>query len=344
MKRLSRWSTNKYIICIAHILFWMVLIVPFLTGRQHLEKFESFKYMMILNNIFLIVLFYWNAYYLYPRFYKKKALLKYFMGVILTVALFVSLSAYVEARWMPMPNFPGHGRRPPRFMPLPEYIFIIGISFSYRLISDQNVEEKKRKEQETENLKTELNFLRSQISPHFMFNILNTLVALARKKSDLMEPSLIQLSTLMRYVLQESNYSRVPLHKELEYLGTYVELQSLRFGEDINLEMDLAPYSGPLTIEPMLLIPFVENAFKHGMSTTTRPRLLIALHFDDTLSQLSFRVENSVAAINDSKDESSGIGLKNVSRRLELLYKDKYKLSTGEKYKVFISDLKIQLS
>jgi two-component system LytT family sensor kinase len=343
MKRLSRWSTNKYIFYTMHLLFWMVLIVPFLPGPHHPETFDQLKYIMMLNNSFLIVLFYWNAYYLYPRFYKKKALLKYSLTLILTVVLLIGVSSYIQETWVPAASFPDHGR-PPRPLPLPVYIFIIGISFSYRLLSDQNVEERKRKEQETENLKTELNFLRSQISPHFMFNILNTLVAMARKKSDLMEPSLIQLSTLMRYVLQESNYSRVPLQKELEYLKTYVELQSLRFAEDLNLEMDIPSYNGPLTIEPMLLIPFVENAFKHGMRTAGRPRLFIALQIDEALSALTFRVENQVSSSNDSKDESSGIGLKNVSRRLELLYKDRYTLSTGEKYKLFIADLKIQFS
>jgi two-component system LytT family sensor kinase len=217
MKRLSGWSTNKYIICFIPILFWMVLFVPFSPGRPQPDRMDQFKYIMFVHNCFLLVLFYWNAYFLYPRFYKKKALLKYTLAVVFSMAFLICLSSYVETSWMHPPDFPGPGR-PPGPMHLPVYIFIIGISFSYRLLSDQNMEEKKRKEQETENLKTELNFLRSQISPHFMFNILNTLVAMARKKSDLMEPSLIKLSTLMRYVLQESNYSRVPLQKELEDL------------------------------------------------------------------------------------------------------------------------------
>jgi two-component system LytT family sensor kinase len=343
MKRLSGWSTNKYIICIIHILFWMVLFVPFSPGRPQPDRMDQFKYIMFVHNCFLLVLFYWNAYFLYPRFYKKKALLKYTLAVVFSMAFLICLSSYVETSWMHPPDFPAPGR-PPGPMHLPVYIFIIGISFSYRLLSDQNMEEKKRKEQETENLKTELNFLRSQISPHFMFNILNTLVAMARKKSDLMEPSLIQLSTLMRYVLQESNYSRVPLQKELEYLKTYVELQSLRFAEDLNLQMDMAPYTGSLTIEPMLLIPFVENAFKHGMIGRSASKLVIVLQFDEELSELQFRVENPIAPIRDSKDDSSGIGLKNVSRRLELLYKDRHTLDTGEKNKVFVADLKIQFA
>jgi two-component system LytT family sensor kinase len=108
--------------------------------------------------------------------------------------------------------------------------------------------------------------------------------------------------------------------------------------------MDIGSYAGSLTIEPMLLIPFVENAFKHGMSGVSASRLVILLQFNEKLSELQFRVENPIAPIRDSKDDSSGIGLKNVSRRLELLYKDRHTLDTGEKNKVFVADLKIQFA
>ena len=364
MKRLTRLVSNRYMIYAIHILFWMLLIFPFLSGPYHPADFEQVKYRMIFNNSFLIVLFYFNAYYLYPQVFRKKGWPAYLLSVVLAVGVLIAMSVYIQAKWMPLHHFsrfqePGARRFPPAdaefrdfpptprgprgMFPFPMYLFIIGISFSYRLIADQNVEEKKRKEQETETLKTELNFLRSQISPHFMFNVLNTLVAMARKKSDLMEPSLIQLSTLMRYVLHESNYSRIPLSKELEYLKNYIELQSLRFGDDLNLVLDIAENTEGYEIEPMLLIPFVENAFKHGMGTGNETRLLVVLNMDTVLSRLHFRVENEVAPVNDSKDLSSGIGLKNVSRRLELLYKDKYTLSTMVENNIFIADLMIEM-
>jgi hypothetical protein len=331
----------------------MLLIFPFLSGPYPSSDFKEVRYRIIFNNSMLIILFYFNAYYLYPRLYKKKGWPAYILGTIVSVAFLVYFSFYIERRWLPhhIPRNPEWQHRqhprpmgPPRGnFPIAMYLFIIGISFSYRLISDHNIEEKKRKEQETETLKTELDFLRSQISPHFMFNVLNALVAMARKKSDLMEPSLIQLSTLMRYVLQESNYNRIPLSRELEYLQNYIELQSLRFGDDLNLRLEISSDTEGFEIEPMLLIPFVENAFKHGMGTGTETQLLIRLLIDRGLSKLIFRVENEISPLNDSKDASSGIGLKNVSRRLELLYKDKYHLQTMIVNNVFIANLTIEL-
>lgn len=361
MKRLSRWTSNRYVTFTIHVLFWMLLSFPFLTGPSHFAYAEEMMYRILFNNSFLIVLFYFNAYYLFPKVYKNLGWTTYLLSAVVTAGLLICLSSYLQAKFMPAPDFghfewrrhhhfhPGGNRdlMPPRgprgFFLFPMYLFIIGISFSYRLITDQNIEEKKRKEQETETLKTELNFLRSQISPHFMFNVLNTLVAMARKKSDLMEPSLIRLSTLMRYVLHESNQSRIILSREVEYLKNYIDLQSLRFGDDLNLVMEIADETEGYEIEPMLLIPFVENAFKHGLGAGSDARLYIFLKVEPLLSQLHFRVENEISPLGNSKDEDSGIGLKNVNRRLELLYRNKYTLHTMIKDNIFIAELKIQL-
>jgi LytS/YehU family sensor histidine kinase len=223
------------------------------------------------------------------------------------------------------------------------YVFIFGISFSYRIIKDAKRIEKIRKEKENETLKTELSFLRSQVSPHFMFNVLNTLVSLARKKSDLMEPSLIQLSNLMRYMLYESNDERISLTQEVEYLRSYIDLQMLRFGDDVtielNIEQDLEEYS----IEPMLLISFVENAFKHGVGMIDNPLIKVFLSVERTKHWLDFRVENGIQQQEGTKDKSSGIGLINVRRRLELLYKGRYTLETRQNGNIFVSNLKVQL-
>ena len=353
MKRLSGWTSNKYIICAVHVLFWILLLLfPYFSGPDNPIYFEHMKYRMIFNHSFVIILFYFNAYYLFPFIYRKKGWLIYIITLAGTVALLMYSSALLQQYLMPFHEFPEHGRnipfdRPHRpgggALPFPIYIFIVGISFSYRLITDNNIEEKRRKEQETETLKTELNFLRSQISPHFMFNVLNTLVALARKKSDLMEPSLIQLSTLMRYVLYESNHSRIPLSREVEYLRNYIDLQALRFGDDLNLEMEISENLEGFEIEPMLLIPFVENAFKHGMVNSEEASLVIRINIDPVASMLFFKVENCIAPMSDSKDPDSGIGLKNVSRRLQLLYENKYTLNTQIQHNIFTTNLIIQL-
>ena len=174
-------------------------------------------------------------------------------------------------------------------------------------------------EKENENLKTELSLLRSQVSPHFMFNVLNNMVALARKQSDQLEPSLIKLSSLMRYMLYEADEDTVPLEKEIEYLQSYIDLQQQRFGKNVIVNVTFSVNDDHHYIEPMLLIPFVENAFKHGTGMIEDARIDIDLKTEK--NKLLFTVRNKFNNVsNNVKDKTSGIGLANVKRRLNLLY------------------------
>ncbi|MBA4165980.1 MAG: histidine kinase [Chitinophagaceae bacterium] len=183
----------------------------------------------------------------------------------------------------------------------------------------------KKKLRQNERLKTELSFLRSQISPHFIFNVLNSAVSLARTGSDQLEPMLIKLSNLLRYMLYNSDDEKVPLTRELEYLESYIDLQKIRFEEDVEISFSHAGAFSGHDIEPMLLIPFVENAFKHGIGRIDKPAIFITLKQEQ--GTLDFHVKNKFnAAMNEMKDKDSGIGLTNVKKRLELLYDDKYSL------------------
>ena len=182
------------------------------------------------------------------------------------------------------------------------------------------------KEKETENLKTELSFLRSQVSPHFMFNVLNNMVALARKKSDELEPSLIKLSSLLRYMLYETDESKVLVEKEVGYLQSYIDLQQQRFGNKVIINTNFGKIENGYTIEPMLLIPFVENAFKHGTGLIPDAQINIDLTVQN--HQLNFSVQNRYVngETFEVKDKTSGIGLNNVKRRLNLLYSNNHTL------------------
>jgi len=224
------------------------------------------------------------------------------------------------------------------------YIAIIGISTSYRIIIDNSRTEEVRKEKENENLKTELSFLRSQVSPHFIFNTLNSMVSLARKKSDMLEPSLIELSRLMRYMLYENDDEKVQLSREVEYLKSYIALQMLRFGDDVTIVFNPPADLNAYYIEPMLLAPFVENAFKHGVGMVIDPQINIVLKVDAETGWMEFQVMNTIAPPMHSKDKDSGIGLTNVRRRLELLYKDAHQLDIMQNDKMFVVDLKIKLT
>jgi len=332
----------KYLTPAIHVLFWMLLFfIPYIlrltsTGSR---MSDNMQYRLLLNNCTLIAFFYLNAYFLFPAVYKKRGILVYIISLALAVFLFTKFTSIIEHEYLPSHRKWKGGFFYPSLLP---YIFIIGISISYRVVADYSRQEKSRKEKENETLKTELSFLRSQVSPHFMFNVLNTFVSLARKKSDLMEPSLIQLSNLMRYMLYESNDERIGLEQEIRYLKSYIDLQLLRFGDDLNIELHIGDDLETYEIEPMLLISFVENAFKHGVGMVDEPFIHIFLSVNKENHWLEFKVENTVSS-EGTKDKSSGIGLSNMGRRLELLYKGHYKLETSEKDGIFTSTLVICL-
>jgi LytS/YehU family sensor histidine kinase len=210
------------------------------------------------------------------------------------------------------------------------------------MIVDKMRLERQSSARENELLKTELSLLRSQVSPHFMFNVLNNMVSLARKKSDVLEPSLIKLSSLMRYMLYEADEDKVPLQKETEYLQSYIDLQQQRFGKNVTIQVALETDDTCYEIEPMLLIPFVENAFKHGTGMITDAMIDIRLYTRDGM--LFFSVRNRFNKdSSEIKDKTSGIGLTNVKRRLNLLYGDNYVLHIDKKDDWFIVSLQLNL-
>jgi two-component system LytT family sensor kinase len=213
---------------------------------------------------------------------------------------------------------------------LAPFALTIAASVLYRIFKDKSKADIQNRQKQEENLKTELSFLRSQVSPHFLFNVLNNITALARKKSDELEPTVIKLSSLMRYMLYEANEEKVLLKTELEYLSSYIELQRQRFGDKVAIHVQMDDIKrNTVRIEPMLLIPFVENAFKHGTGFIYQPLIDIQLSVQD--DHLVFKVKNKCSSNEaELKDTASGIGLQNVSRRLSLLYG---KVHTLEIYK-----------
>jgi LytS/YehU family sensor histidine kinase len=227
-----------------------------------------------------------------------------------------------------------------RILFFPPLLFLIG-SVIFRFITDRIHFEKLEKERKSEQLSSELKFLRSQISPHFLFNMMTNMVSLARKKSDLLEPSLLKLSDLLRYMLYESDKDKFLISHEILYLKSYVELQQLRFGEDVHLNFKIKEGATDCYIEPMLLVPFVENAFKHGIGMVPNPFIRIQLEIKER--RLIFSVSNNYNRENFSKDQSSGIGIMNVKNRLNLLYPEKYELVIHDDGRIYTVHLNLDM-
>ena len=317
---------------VIHILVWGTLfLVPFLFLQNQPDHTGFPKGFFPVTNLYHIGLFYLNAYWLYPKLLNKR----WWWLYLISLAVVVRLSYYLKLlviQWVD-PSFVLTDLNS-RILFFPP-IAILAISGIFRLVLDRINQDKREKEIRAERLDSELKFLRSQISPHFLFNMMTNMVALARQKSDLLEPSLIKLSELLRYMLYQPGKEKLRMEDEITYLKSYIELQQLRFGDSVAMQLEIQNESPDCIIEPMLLVPFVENAFKHGIGLTRDPFIHIELKARD--GQLHFSVSNNYNNQHFSKDNSSGIGLVNVKNRLALLYPGKHMLSihdTGKQYQV----------
>lgn len=336
----TRWYRSRFAIVFFHVLAWLVLFsLPILLRREPDQTHINWKAVINARSFIFdtccIAFFYLNSLLLIPRLLNRKKIGIYISLIVLLFIAFMYLLNII-----PMPNHPKGFRREYFFSIFP-YLFIWAMSTVYWFVTDKIRTEQLMKERENENLKTELSFLRSQVSPHFLFNVLNNMVAMARLKSDLLEPSLIRLSGLMRYMLYESDDASVTLLRETEYVNSYIELQKIRYAKSLCIHVDMDPGDNQL-IEPMLLIPFIENAFKHGTGTIPDPVIDISLKISDGL--IDFRVKNKYdPESGEIKDLTSGIGLPNVERRLNLLYNQKHILTILKENGWFTVSLQIKL-
>ncbi len=198
-------------------------------------------------------------------------------------------------------------------------VFIAGVAIALKQHSNNTRLLRREKQLLKEKLETELNFLKAQINPHFLFNTLNSIYALALKKSEDTPGVVIKLSKLLRFVLYEAQAKTITIEKEILFLNDYIELEKIRYNQRLELVFNHSADNKAEPIVPLLLVPLVENAFKHGASETTQ-KAFIHIHLKLQNSQLSFVVENSFEHEPDSAHE--GIGHKNLRRQLELLYPD----------------------
>lgn len=194
-----------------------------------------------------------------------------------------------------------------------------------------------------EKLQSELSFLRAQTNPHFLFNTLNNLYVLARKKSDKTPDAIMMLSKIMRFVLYECRAPRIAISEEARVIQDYIELEKLRYNKRLTVDYQEDTDNPHATIAPLLLLPFVENSFKHGANGTTGD-VVISLNIKLRDNHLSFFIENTVDAEEKPGRNGGGIGLRNVKRQLDLLYSNRYKLNTGRDGAYFKVNLELDLN
>ncbi|MBI1227911.1 MAG: histidine kinase [Bacteroidetes bacterium] len=320
-----------------HLILWTIWITLPLINNADNPRFRLFSIAVIPVTLTNIPLFLLNSEFLIPSVFKKRGMSAYLLSLLGLIAIFAFIQNFMKEAIIPDELMRKHNDV---FWAVIPVLFVTAISTGYGFIYLLNKQENARKQEEEERLKSELAFLRSQISPHFIFNVLNSIVYLIRSKSNQAESVTIKLSELMRYLLYESGDAQVSLEKEVEYLKNYVELQKIRFEEDVEIRLDIEGNPSSQLIEPMLMIPFVENAFKHGVGLIKDPIIDIQLKIEE--KTLTFSVKNKTTEIEtEDKDGASGIGLRNVQRRLELLYPGRHELKIVNKDEWFEVEMRI---
>jgi len=279
-------------------------------------------------NLCLIAFFYIHTYLIFDRLVVKKKYVVYalvlvgsFMLIFFTSRIF-KRSVFQSIPFMLRPvSFREFTRA------LTWYLLILFISLGVKLLMQLRQAEQRAREIENAQLRTELSFLHAQINPHFLFNSLNTIYSLALKKSDTAPTAVLKLSHLLRYMVDDANREQVSLEQEVNYLNNYIELQRLRSTDQLAVNFNVTGKISSTQIAPLLLLPFVENAFKYGISNNEPASIDILLERNTTA--LIFSVSNRKIELGES--DSTGIGINNVKRRLELLYPGKHNLEIQDK-------------
>lgn len=332
-KNISSDQLNRWLFILTFFGIWFAS--PFISFDNDDGWRQQFFLTILPASLTNIPLFFINTEWLAPRMLRKRGLTSYLFSLLGLALVFIVLQGFMK-NWLLAPECKGvvfHS-----YKALFPVLFVTAVSTGYAMVMYMLEGEKATREVRQERMQSELSFLRSQISPHFIFNILNSIVYLIRSKSDLAEPVTIKLSELMRYMLYESNDAQIPLEKEVSYLENYVELQKIRFEEDVEIRMRIEGETAGQLIEPMLMIPFVENAFKHGVGLVANPQIEIALKFNE--NEMHFTVRNKITPDTQAdKDNNSGIGLQNVRRRLELLYPEAHRLELSRTDEWFVAEL-----
>lgn len=220
-------------------------------------------------------------------------------------------------------------------------ITVGGIAAAIKLMKYWYLKEQRNIQLQKENLSAQMQLLKAQVHPHFLFNTLNNIYSLTQKVSPVASSLVIGLSDMMRYILHEGSKQWVPLSKELKMIDDYMMLEQIRYGSRLEIDKDI-PDTNELLIAPLLLLPFVENCFKHGTSNMLEHAWIrISIHTRNDM--LKMTLINSKLAGQQKTGQSSGIGIINVKKRLDLLYPGKHELMITEEEDVFIVNLRVQL-
>ncbi len=329
-----------------HVFFWMLIFAGWYYFRyQDYPTREKAVIITLLKVTDIALMIYLTNYLLIPRLlYKKRYALFFFVFITMILASSITKLYIIGEIWGRPDLFRLNAANlKSRFYDniIPHFFLVIA-GAAVKLIFDFLQMQQRLVEIAREKAVTELNFLKSQINPHFLFNSLNSVYFLINKDNPAARDALRKFSDMLRYQLYEMSGDKIPIEKEITYLKDYMDLQQLRKDERFDVQFNCSPDVKGFLIEPLLLIPFVENAFKH-ISNNTDTANFVRVEMSRRNGSFGFKVENSKETGKNSTERSGGIGLNNVKRRLELLYPHKHELSISDSKEVYKVDLKLTL-
>lgn len=330
-----------------HVIFWVLYFIFWTSVAARSNGVSYFNAFSMTSAWFVgqAGIFYSCVYWLVPRFFNKK---QYAIFILLALII-VAISAAIPAGYTIWLMHQISRDFKISFGVFFLYVslsnfFVAVISVAAKVIKDRLKGEQRNQLLEKEKTENELRFLRSQINPHFVFNAINSIYVLIKKDPDFAADTLAKFADMLRYQLYECNVDEIPVENEIGYLDNYVGLEKLRKGDMVSVDYTVASEVKDFSIAPLLLIPFVENAFKYVSAfTNQRNEIKIAADYRDKV--FSFFVENTTNdSINIKKDKTySGIGLENVKRRLELIYPGRHTLKIDAANNVYSVLLTVQI-
>jgi len=324
-----------------HVAFWLFILMYFSWGFGHGKSFTASMFNIIVYLPGFMLLVYALMYFLIPRYLVKKRYTP-FLGLLLLFLLICTVYAEVAQAWAAGEVFNGVSLREGRGV-LP-FVHVAGIAISINMLLYWFRQKQETLEMEQRRTAAELELLKAQVHPHFLFNTLNNLYSLMLDNAPAAPEIVLKLSGLLRFMIYESNAPVIPLSKEIMLLTEYIALEEIRYGDRLDISMIVKGDPEGKQVPPLLMLPLVENAFKHGTSRQT-DQCWISFYLNITPGGLHFKLVNSKDDEQTiSGQNAKGVGLKNVQRRLGLLYPGKHHFVTEEDKDVFIVNLNIYTS
>ena len=328
-----------------HLVFWVVFISFFALVYGSFDEDYGKQYLILLTDaVIQAPAVYFTLYFLMPRYLFQERYLEFISSLVLVILVF---SALIWANYVLVQNpiFWPDNHYEPHFLNYGKILKnttkiypVLVLTIIIKWFKYWYVEQKSNRLLVEEKLKAELNFLKAQVHPHFLFNTLNNLYALTLKNSKEAPEVVLKLSDLLNYMLYECSSDEVLVEKEIKLVKDYIDLEKIRYGDRLNTAFNVRGSAAGKRMAPLMILPFVENSFKHGVSDEMNDSW-VSIDLELKEQMLTLKVENSKSKEELKEDHfnyKEGIGLKNVKRRLELIYPEQHNLEMHDSNEAFL--------